>query len=475
MKKPFKTEPGRYGNQPRSRDAQAREAQKRAENRSGGRDDKSRDSKSRDDKPRGNSRPDSRDDRKGSGKPFVKREFNKPARAKPSFDRQGSAKTSGAKVERSVHKQGFTTRPTLRINLGAIKTNYERVQASVGSTKIGASVKANAYGLGSEQVGRTLYGAGCRTFFVATAGEGKILREAIGDNSTIYVLNGPAPQDLTLFFAFTLKPVINSIDQARIWTNEANRAKHAPFCALHIDTGMNRLGLSLEEAELLATNKPLLGALAPDLIMSHLACAPDANNPMNAQQLERFRRISAQFPVMPLSLANSAGIYLGKEYHFQMVRPGISLYGGQATKKVGQEDMEPVLSLMAPVLQLRTVKAGDTIGYNATFRAEDDMKIAVLGAGYADGVPVSSSGASGKTAGKPSYVTLGKQRVPIVGRVSMDLTIVDITRLTNPPGLGDWAEFRGENLSTDANAAGTINYELLTRLGERCRRTYQKG
>ena len=404
----------------------------------------------------------------------------KPARmarpkSKPRFDKQGSASPSDKKTVRSVHKQGFTTRPTLRINLGAIKSNYLALQDKVGTVKIGASVKADAYGLGVEPVSRALYGAGCRTFFVATAGEGKILRETIGDNASIYVLNGPAPQDLTLYFTFKLKPVINSLEQARIWLNEADRAKHAPFTALHIDTGMNRLGLSATDVEQLSKNTSLYKALGPDLIMSHLACAPDANNPMNATQLERFQRYSAQFPITPLSLANSAAIYLGKPYHFQMVRPGIALYGGQATKKAKQENLEPVVSLMAPVLQTRLVKAGETIGYNASYRAESDMKIAILGAGYADGIPVASSFATSGQKTKPSFVTLLKQRVPIVGRVSMDLTMVDISRLNKAPNLGDWAEFRGENLQTDAQTLGTVNYELLVRLGQRCRRTYQKS
>ena len=434
-KKPFKTEPGRYG--------------KRAV-------------------PRG-------DRTRDTAKQSFEDRGPKPPKPKPRFDRQGSAKPTDNKKERIVHKQGFTTRPTLRINLGAIKSNYEAIQEKVGSVKIGVSVKADAYGLGIEPVSRALYGAGCRTFFVATAGEGKILREAIGDNASIYVLNGPAPQDLTLYFTFKLKPVINSLDQARIWLNEADRARHAPFTALHIDTGMNRLGLSLPEVEQLSKNTGLYKSIAPDLIMSHLACAPDANNPMNAMQRERFQRASAQFPLIPLSLANSAGIHLGKSYHFQLVRPGISLYGGQATKKIAQENIQPVVSLMAPVLQMRHVKAGETIGYNATYRAESDMKIAILGAGYADGVPIASSSQSGSNKNKPSFVTLAKQRVPIVGRVSMDLTVVDITRLTKAPSLGDWGEFRGENLQTDAQTIGTINYELLVRLGQRCRRTYQKS
>ena len=379
------------------------------------------------------------------------------------------------KGKSGVYRSGFTARPTLLINLDAIKDNYDAIQSRIGNVKIGASVKADAYGLGAPTVSKTLYGAGCRTFFVATAGEGKMVREAIGDNASIYVLNGPAPQDLTLFFKFRLKPVINSIDQARMWTDEADRAKHAPFTALHIDTGMNRLGMDAQDTDLLSKNMGLFKALGPDLIMSHLACAPDAKHEMNAKQLERFRKSSSRFPVLPLSLANTAGTYLGKPYHFQMVRPGIGLYGGQATTHAKQEVSSPVVSLMAPVLQLRTVKTGETLGYNASYTAEYDMKIAVVGAGYADGIPVSASSHPQDQKGKTSFASLQKQRVPIVGRVSMDLTMLDVTRLVRDISVGDWAEFRGENLQVDANAIGGLNYELLVRLGQRCRKTYLRA
>lgn len=392
----------------------------------------------------------------------------KPPKLQPALRAKPGRKTDEPVAK--VKKQSFTARPTLKIDLGVIRDNYKALQEHVGSVKIGASVKADAYGLGLQPVSRSLYGAGCRTFFVATAGEGKMLREAIGDNASIYVLNGPAPQDLTLYFTYRLKPVINSIYQAYAWIKEADRAKHAPFTAVHIDTGMNRLGMDSEEALRLSKDTKLFKALGVDLIMSHLACAPDKAHPKNAEQLERFRKAAARFPVLPMSLANSAGIYLGKDYHFNMVRPGIALYGGQATTLGKQEVTKPVVSLMAPVIQLRSIKAGETVGYNATFTAQHDMKIAVLGAGYADGVPVAASSGPGRT----SYVTLLKKRVPIVGRVSMDLTIVDTTDLKKEPRPGDWAELRGENLQADADAVGTIDYELLVRLGQRCRRTYTK-
>lgn len=364
----------------------------------------------------------------------------------------------------------FSSRPVLKIDLGAIKANYKALQAKVGTVKIAASVKADAYGLGADRVGKALYGAGCRNFFVATAGEGKLLRAAIGDNSSIYVLNGPSPRDLTLFFGSRLKPVLNSLVQAHMWADAIKGVKSAPYSALHVDTGMNRLGFSLEDFEKLSKNKPMRDSLNHEFIMSHLACAPDKSHPLNEVQLKAFRQAAARFPIGPMSLANSAGIYLGKKYHFQMVRPGIALYGGQATSSPAQEVSTPVVSLMGAVLQVRDLKKGETIGYDATFTASKDMRIATIGAGYADGVPVSSSGTDKAVS---NHVTLGKQRVPIVGRVSMDLTVLDITKLQKPPRIGEWAEFRGDNLDIDARNAGTINYELLVRLGQRCRRQYE--
>ena len=363
----------------------------------------------------------------------------------------------------------FSARPTLRVNLTAIRDNYKTLQKLAGNAKVAASVKANAYGLGIQRVGKALYGAGCRNFFVATAGEGKALRQTIGDNASIYVFNGPAPQDLTLFFGNQLKPVINSLVQARIWANAIDNVRRPPFAVLHIDTGINRLGMPLDEAEKLSKNKPLLEKLNLDLVMSHLACAPDPDHPLNQKQLSRFQAAMSRFPVMPASLANSAGIYLGKPYHFQMVRPGIALYGGQATKSGQLEQTKSAVSLMAPVLQVRQITAGETVGYNAGYKADKNTTLATVAAGYADGIPVQSSGINGQTKG---YATMQGRRVPIVGRVSMDLTVLDISGLKKTPRIGDWAEFRGENLEADARDGGILNYELLTRLGSRCRLDY---
>ena len=360
----------------------------------------------------------------------------------------------------------YSSRPTLRINLENLRYNYEALKKRVGTAKIGASVKADAYGLGAVQIGRALYGAGCRIFFVATAGEGKILREAIGPNGAIYVLNGPSPRDKGVLLGAKLKPVINSLEQARFWASVASSVNEPPYTAIHIDTGMNRLGFDAEEFAEFAKDRKLWKTLNPEWVMSHLACAPDKNHPLNKTQLTRFKKAAAQLPITPMSLANTAGIYLGKPYHFQMVRPGIGLYGGSATSAPEQEDTRPVVTLLAAILQIREISKGESLGYNASYTAPRDMRVAVVGAGYADGVPVLAS--------NKGFATLHDQQVPIVGRVSMDLTMLDITDVHLPKQVGGVVAFRGDQLSAEAETIGSINYEMLTRLGQRCRRDYGK-
>ena len=361
----------------------------------------------------------------------------------------------------------YSTRPTLRIDLSQVKANYEALKTLAPKAKVGASVKADAYGLGAEAVGRALYGAGCRIFFVATAGEGKILRDAIGPNGAIYVLNGPAPRDKGVLLGAKLKPVINSLDQARLWAEVSRDTNEPPYTAVHIDTGMNRLGLTADEVETLGRDRPLWRALNPEWVMSHLACAPMAGHPLNAEQMKRFKRLAAKLPPTPMSRANTAGIYLGSAYHFGLVRPGIGLYGGTATAKPEQEVTRPVVRLLAPILQLRDVKAGESLGYNSTHTAARDMRVATVGAGYADGIPVALS--------NTGQAVIHDQSVPIVGRVSMDLTLVDVTDVHLPVEVGGVVVFLGSELAAQADAAGTIDYELLVRLGQRLRRDYQRG
>jgi alanine racemase len=360
----------------------------------------------------------------------------------------------------------YSTRPTLRVDLAQVKANYEALKALTPRAKVAASVKADAYGLGLEAVGRALYGTGCRIFFVATAGEGKMLRDAIGPNGAIYVLNGPAPRDKGTLLGAKLKPVISTMDQARYWAEVSREVNDPPYTAIHIDTGMNRLGLSELEVKALAHEKELFRAIKPDWVISHLACSSITDHPMNAQQLVTFKRLAAGLPETPLSLANTAGIYLGKNYHFQMVRPGIGLYGGKATDRPDKEVGKSVVKMLAPILQVRYIKAGETIGYDASYTATRDMRLAVVGAGYADGVPVALS--------NKGHGVIHDQPVPVVGRVSMDVTTLDTTDIHLPVQVGGVVEFLGDHMEERAREAGTINYELLARLGQRVRRDYWK-
>ena len=364
---------------------------------------------------------------------------------------------------------GHSTRPLMLIDTAAMARNYRALQKLADGAKVGASVKADAYGLGLERTAKVLYGAGCRMFWVATPGEGMLLRKAIGSSSSIYVLNGPAPQDIGLFFKGMLKPVLNTPYQIGLWAEHAT--EHAPYSAVMIDTGMNRLGLSAPETQRLASSRKLMKKVRTDHVLSHLACADTPDHPLNASQRDRFAKLAKLFPDVTKSLANSAGIYLGESYHFDAVRPGIAIYGGTATDNPRKEVTSPVVSILATVLQVREVPEGKSIGYDATYVAPRDMKVAVVGAGYNDGLPIALSGTNAKPGGRG---TIKSEPVNIVGRVSMDLTMLDVTDLEDVT-VGDTARFFGRHLHATARKAGTIDYELLVRCGSRLRRTYQSG
>ncbi len=366
----------------------------------------------------------------------------------------------------------YSSRPVLTVNLTALAANYKYFVGKVGNTRVGASVKADAYGLGAGIVGRALYGAGCRIFFVAHAGEGKILRTAIGSKASIYVLSGNTPQDTAIFFGSKLKPVLNSVTQARDWVRAIKDVNHPPRTALHFDTGINRLGIPSDEAEVFATDKELIASLDVDLVMSHLACSGQTDHTLNVTQLDRFKKIAGRMSsslVVPLSLANTGGVYLGAKYHFKLVRPGMGLYGGKVTDNPGAEGVKPVVELHAPVLQIKWVQAGETIGYDGSFTAKAKMKIAIVSAGYADGLPINLSGSDKRIV---TFARLGKNRVPVVGRISMDYTILDITNYDGFVELGAKAVFFGEDLEKQSALANTINYEVMTHLGARCRKIY---
>lgn len=354
----------------------------------------------------------------------------------------------------------------LTIDLAALAENWRTLADRVSPAECGAVVKANAYGIGIAEAAPALRAAGARTFFVAQAEEAQPLRDAVPD-AVIHVLGGLLPGQAEPMLAAGARPVLGSLPEIAEWG--AVCAAHGADlpAALHVDTGMNRLGLSLEEAEAVATKG---AGFTPDLILTHLACGDVPGHPLTALQRERFARIAALFPGVRASLANSAGCLLGPDYHFDLTRPGIALYGGLSLASAPA--LRPVVRLEVPVIQLRTARSGETVGYGAASALRRDSRLAILSLGYADGFS-RAFGASDAKAG--AEVILAGRRCPLIGRVSMDLTAVDITDL--PEGVvqrGHMATVLGDGLSVDALAAhgGTIGYEVLTSLGRRYRRVY---
>jgi alanine racemase len=358
----------------------------------------------------------------------------------------------------------------LTIDLVAVKENWRRLKARAGSAECGAAVKGNAYGLGIDHVARALWDAGCRSYFVARPKEGEELRAILPD-ATIYVLDGLFAGQAEFYAKLNLCPALISTSEAREWSAFGRVYGRKLPCAIHVDTGINRLGFSAAEFAALLEDGFTMEGLNVSLLMSHLACADDPGHPMNRRQAEAFKAVRARLPGVPASLANSSGIFLGDGFTHDLVRPGIALYGGNPTQKVANP-MHAVAILEGTVMQLREIGAGDTVGYGATWQAAGPSLVAVLGAGYKDGVP---RALSSREQEGPAQVFIGGRRCPVIGRVSMDMMAIDVTGL--PPGTvarGTRAEILGRNIAIDevASWAGTISYELLTRLGSRYARLY---
>jgi alanine racemase len=366
----------------------------------------------------------------------------------------------------------------LTIDLTALADNWRAMNELSGKARAAAVLKANAYGIGVAEAAPTLHAAGARDFFVATVEEGSELRPLIPD-ARIYILAGMWPGTEELFFANDLVPIINSEEQLAVFMAALSERGDHP-CVLHVDTGMNRLGLSVEEALALAEDPARPASFSPVLIMSHLACGDDPKHPMNLYQLQRFREVTAAFEGIPASLANSGGVFLGEDYHFDLTRPGIAVYGGEAVSGA-VNPMKPVVTAEARILQVRTVPSGDTASYGATVRFTRDSRIATVAIGYADGYHRSVSGGGvtlrqATPSGAQGF--LHGKTVPHVGRVTMDLSLFDVTDLPEKAvRAGDYIELFGRNVAIDdvARAGGTIGYELLTSLGHRYCRNYVGG
>jgi alanine racemase len=367
---------------------------------------------------------------------------------------------------------GVQDTAVLTIDLDALAANYHHLRDLAAPAECAAVVKADAYGLGMGQAAPALWRAGCRTFFVATLTEAEELR-ALLPEAVIYVFDGLLPGTAEAFHAGRLRPVLNSPDEIKEWADYCARAGEALPCAVHIDSGMNRLGLSAAEVEAVADMADW-GALSLALVMSHLACADDPEHAKNAAQRQLYDTLRARLPVAQASLANSAGILLGADYAYDLVRPGIALYGGHPQRR-GENPFRTVVHLKGRVLQVREAATGETVGYGATRTLKRPSRIAVVSVGYADGVFRALSTADGEE-GLVAY--LDAHPAPILGRVSMDLITVDVTDVPESAARrGAWVQLLGPNVSAHEFAlhANTIDYEVLTSLGQRAARRYIGG
>ena len=357
----------------------------------------------------------------------------------------------------------------LTIDLAALVANYRLLQSRAAHGAAAAAVKADAYGLGAAAAVPALFAAGCRHFFVALLGEAVALRPLIPE-ADIYVLSGPLGGDEADFVAHRVTPVLNSRPQIALWAKFCAARGAAP-AVLHLDTGMARLGLSPAELDGVIADPTPLAAFPVPIVMSHLACSDEAQHPLNGEQLARFRAgLARLLPLLPkrpiVSFANSSGIFLGPDFHFDLLRPGAALYGINPTP-AAPNPMRQVVGLKARIVQVRQIDAHQTVGYGAAHSSPRATRLATLGLGYADGMlrSLSQVGAA--------YV--GGIRAPFVGRVSMDLITIDVGEV--PAGqaeAGAWVDILGAQQSADdlAAAAGTIGYEMLTSLGRRYQRRY---
>jgi alanine racemase len=360
----------------------------------------------------------------------------------------------------------------LTIDLDVLADNYRQLRDLAAPAECAAVVKADAYGLGMAHAAPALWRAGCRTFFVATLTEAQELRALLPD-AVIYAFDGLLPGTAEIFQAANLRPVLNSADEIKEWAAHCARAGEALPCAVHIDSGMNRLGLSAAEVESIA-NAIDWSTLSLALVMSHLACADDPAHAKNDTQRRLFDSLRARFPETLASLANSAGVLLGADYAYDLVRPGIALYGGHPQRR-GDNPFRTVVHLKGRVLQVRAAAKGETVGYGATRTLNRPSRIAIVSVGYADGVFRALSTKDGEE-GLIAY--LGPHPAPILGRVSMDLITVDVTDVPEADARrGAWIQLLGPNVSAHELAlhANTIDYEVLTSLGQRAARRYIGG
>jgi alanine racemase len=365
-----------------------------------------------------------------------------------------------------------TATGVLTVNLDAIVANWRKLEKTAVPAECAGVVKANAYGCGTEPVTRALAAAGCKTFFVATLDEASTVRTA-APRAAIYVLDGFFQNSGEAYASIDCRPVIGDLNELAEWDVFCRRSGWNGGAAIHIDTGMQRLGLTSAEAQGIIP-RINAGDHGITLVMSHLASAEQLNSPFNAKQLATFRGIASLFSGVPASLSNSSGVFLGAQFQFDMVRPGAALYGVNPTPEA-DNPMQPVVELKARIMQIRNVDRGETVGYGGTWTARRPTKLAIVSAGYADGYFRAASANDGT---RGAEVVVAGKRCPVAGRISMDLMAVDVTDLpANAARRGHMVTLLGEGITVDelAHHFGTIGYEVLTSLGSRYARLYKGG
>jgi alanine racemase len=380
----------------------------------------------------------------------MNRPLNKPRELVREYSAENDAALAGA---------------VLTVDLGAIRENYRRLVAHHSGGACAAVVKADAYGLGAAEIAAALVREGCRIFFVAHVSEGIALRDALGGHPQIYVLNGVPPGAEPDAASAGLTAVLNSTEQLAAWRADARRLGRALPAALQVDSGMSRLGLAPSEVDAIAADPGSLNGIDLKLVMSHLACADEPDSPANALQLRNFKALREKLPPIPASLANSSGIFLGDDFHFDLARPGAALYG--INPMPGKPNpMRQVVGLAAKIIQTRVLDEGTGVGYGHAYRTAGRSSVATISLGYADGWPRHAA----------SQAFHHGVPLPFAGRVSMDSIVLDISAL--PAGTlkaGDTVELIGPHQTVDdiARQADTIGYEILTGLGGRFHRIYE--
>ena len=353
--------------------------------------------------------------------------------------------------------------PTLDINLNAVKQNYLTIKKFCNKSEICGTVKASSYGLGGHnKIVTTLKNVGCKRFFVANINEGIFIRKKF-KSIIINILNGLNRGEEKILYNHNLNPVINTISQLKKWLI-FTKNKRKNKLVIHFDTGMCRLGIQENQITEVLKLKDQINKFKEVIIMSHLACASDKKNNFNEEQRKKFEKIRKTLPGYKYSLAASGGIFLGKKYHYDLVRPGINLYGGS---KSLNSKIKHVVSLKAPIIQINNLKKGKTVGYSRTFKAKRDSITATIPMGYADGIGIRLS--------NKGYVHFKNKKIPMIGRVSMDLIILDITKFKNKIKVGDFVEVYNDKFTIDnfANLTGTIPYRIITCISKRYLRNYK--